>query len=327
MRAMSFWIRSWAQARPPSLRCVPTGTTSASTPTSPTSPGPGRGSKRRGSASNSRRISPPPSGSSCPPIGTPRQERICLRSPSVKDARPKTSRRSSWKAAEFTNIRADVKFPRLGIELAFMAADHKGDEWAFDVSGAFSASQTGLRRADTLVEDAWQSSGTAPGGPGPPPGAPHHRMHPSPGSAGLAALDALRGPGGSVFDLIELLKPADAERLRTYALKGRPSTTHPPTGQASGKRHPRPARGKPPGAGGRLRRGGLRDGDAAGRTPIGLRRRNRARTRRCRCCVRAGDLTEGVRVPSRLMQSHMSRRRSASYSTSRDRCRPRQNPC
>ena len=48
MRAMSFWIRSWAQARPLSLRCVPTGTTSALTPTSPTSHGPGAGRRGEG---------------------------------------------------------------------------------------------------------------------------------------------------------------------------------------------------------------------------------------------------------------------------------------
>ncbi len=151
-------------------------------------------------------------------------------------------------SCQFKNIRADVKFPRLGIELAFMAADHKGDEWAFDVSGAFSASQTGLRRADTLWKTLGKAAVLHQGGLDLP--LVLLTTHaPVAGSAGLAALDALRGPGGSVFDLIELLKPADAERLRTYALKGRPSTTHPPTGQASGKRHPRPARGKPPGAG------------------------------------------------------------------------------
>jgi hypothetical protein len=43
-----------------------------------------------------------------------------------------------------------VKLARLGIELSFLATDQTGHEWAFDVSGAFSSSQPGLRRTDTL---------------------------------------------------------------------------------------------------------------------------------------------------------------------------------
>src|ERR1019366_800239 len=35
---------------------------------------------------------------------------------------------------EFVDIRADVKLPRLGIELNFLAVDQTGHEWAFDVS-------------------------------------------------------------------------------------------------------------------------------------------------------------------------------------------------
>jgi DNA modification methylase len=120
----------------------------------------------------------------------------------------------------FVNVRADVKLPRLGIELSFLASDQTGQEWAFDVSGTFSSSRAGLRRADTL----WKTLGKA---------AVLHQGSqdlplillttdaPARGSAGLAALGALRGKGGPVFDLIELLEPADQERLRKYALKGR----------------------------------------------------------------------------------------------------------
>ena len=77
-------------------------------------------------------------------------------------------------SCQFTNIRADVKFPRLGIELAFLATDHTGDEWAFDVSGAFSASQTGLRRADTLWKTLGKAAVLHQGGHGPPPCASDH---------------------------------------------------------------------------------------------------------------------------------------------------------
>lgn len=120
----------------------------------------------------------------------------------------------------FVDIRSDVKLPRLGIELSFLAVDKTKHEWAFDVSGAFSSSRAGLKRADTL----WKTLGKA---------AVLHEGRadlplillttdaPSRGTAGLAALESLRGPGRQVFDLIELLEPRDHERLRTYALKGR----------------------------------------------------------------------------------------------------------
>ncbi len=124
-------------------------------------------------------------------------------------------------SCEFVDIRPDVKLSRMGIELSFLASDQTGDEWAFDVSGAFSSSRAGLRRTDTL----WKALAKA---------AVLHQGRqdlplvllttdaPTPGSAGSAALEALRQPGGPIFDLMELLEPRDHERLRSYALKGRP---------------------------------------------------------------------------------------------------------
>jgi site-specific DNA-methyltransferase (adenine-specific) len=121
----------------------------------------------------------------------------------------------------FVDIRADVKLPRLGIELSFLALDKTKREWAFDVSGAFSSSRAGLKRADIL----WKTLGKA---------AVLHQGRkdlplillttdaPARGTAGLAALQALRGPGRQVFDLVELLETKDHERLRKYALKGLP---------------------------------------------------------------------------------------------------------
>jgi len=123
----------------------------------------------------------------------------------------------------FVNVRSDVKLPRLGIELSFLANDQVGQEWAFDVSGTFSSSRAGLRRADTL----WKALGKAAvlrEGRQDLPLILLTTDAPAPGSAGLAALAALRGNGGPVFDLIELLEPADQERLRRYALKGRPGS-------------------------------------------------------------------------------------------------------
>jgi DNA modification methylase len=125
------------------------------------------------------------------------------------------------KSCEFKNIRANVKVAGLGIELNFVATDHVGNDWAFDVSGAFTSSRAGLRRTDTL----WKALGKA---------AVLHQGGqelplvllttdaPARGSAGYVALDVVKGPGRPVFDLIELLDPGDQERLRDYAVRGRP---------------------------------------------------------------------------------------------------------
>jgi site-specific DNA-methyltransferase (adenine-specific) len=124
-------------------------------------------------------------------------------------------------SCDFADIRADVKLSRLGIELSFLAFDQTGQEWAFDVSGAFSSSQPGLRRTDTL----WKVLGKAAvlaQGRSDLPLILLTTEAPTRGSAGAAALTALRQPGGPVFDLVELLAPKDHERLRKYALKGRP---------------------------------------------------------------------------------------------------------
>ncbi|HEV2810185.1 MAG TPA: hypothetical protein VGV93_07300, partial [Acidimicrobiales bacterium] len=57
----------------------------------------------------------------------------------------------------FRDIRAGVKVPGLGVELAFTAVDHTGRRWAFDLSGAFTTTRSGLKRSDAL----WKALGTA----------------------------------------------------------------------------------------------------------------------------------------------------------------------
>lgn len=123
----------------------------------------------------------------------------------------------------FEDIRAGVRLAGIGAELNYVARDQTGAEWAFDVSGAFTSSRAGLRRTDTL----WKALGRA---------AAVHQVRqdlpivllttdaPTPGSAGESALNVLRGAGRPILDLIELLNRADQERLRLYALKGRPDT-------------------------------------------------------------------------------------------------------
>ncbi len=122
----------------------------------------------------------------------------------------------------FVHVRPDVKLSRLGIQLDFVAVDQLGQEWAFDVSGAFTSTRVGLKRTDTL----WKVLGRA---------AVLHEARgdlplvllttdaPARGSAGFAALNAVRGPGRPVFDLVELLSTQDQERLCDYARQGCPA--------------------------------------------------------------------------------------------------------
>lgn len=119
----------------------------------------------------------------------------------------------------FTNLRPAARFPRLGVELTFIATDLTGNDWAFDVSGAFTSSPAGLRRTDTL----WKALGKA---------AVLHEAGfelplvllttdtPKMGSSGYRALSVVRGAQRPVFDVIELLDPEDQKRLHDYALAG-----------------------------------------------------------------------------------------------------------
>ena len=123
----------------------------------------------------------------------------------------------------FLNVRVNVKFRRLGIEVDFVAEDHRGGEWAFDVSGAFTSSRPGLKRTDTL----WKALGKAAVlSQAPDEQAPTVVLlttnAPTPGSAGATALQVMRGPGRPIFDVIELLDRAGQQKLRDYALHGRP---------------------------------------------------------------------------------------------------------
>jgi DNA modification methylase len=127
-------------------------------------------------------------------------------------------------ACGFTDIREDVKPRGLGIVLNFVASDQTGEDWAFDVSGAFTSNRAGLRRTDTL----WKSLGKA--------GVLHESGRgiplvllttdaPASGTAGAQALAVMRGAARPVFDLVELLNPDDQARLRTFAKYGRASAS------------------------------------------------------------------------------------------------------
>jgi len=122
----------------------------------------------------------------------------------------------------FGNIRKDVPYPTLGVEVNFVATDATGAEWAFDVSGGFTSTRAGLKRTDTL----WKALGKA---------AVLHEAHrgiplvllttdaPVRASAGDAALRVVLGPGKAIYDLVELLSTEGHVRLQRYAREGLPS--------------------------------------------------------------------------------------------------------
>jgi site-specific DNA-methyltransferase (adenine-specific) len=126
-------------------------------------------------------------------------------------------------ACGFVDIRPDVKLPGLGLEVHFTATDQTGQEWAFEVSGAFTSNRSGLKRAETL----WRTLGRATVLHQVRPDLPLVLLttdRPNKGSAGRVCLDAVTGAEGPVFDLVELLDVGGHERLRGYALRGRPGT-------------------------------------------------------------------------------------------------------
>lgn len=125
----------------------------------------------------------------------------------------------------FQDVRSEVKPRGLGIVLNFVAADRTGEDWAFDVSGAFTSNRAGLRRTDAL----WKSLGKAAvlhesGQHRDGWGMPLILLTtdaPAKGTSGYQSLRVLQGPGRPVFDVVELLNVHDQARLGRYAVHGR----------------------------------------------------------------------------------------------------------
>lgn len=165
-------------------------------------------------------------------------ERFRVELPAIKPAEPdsedyqaravREGRQAKYLAEQlitklgFADIRRDVKLRNVGVEVNFVATDQQGDDWAFDVSGAFTSSRSGLKRTDTL----WKALGKAAVlyHSGEVPTVPLVLLTtdaPTPGSAGAKALRLVLGDDKPVFDLVELLNAEDQERLGGYARHGR----------------------------------------------------------------------------------------------------------
>ncbi|MGH9028719.1 MAG: DNA methyltransferase, partial [Acidimicrobiales bacterium] len=122
----------------------------------------------------------------------------------------------------FVDLRAEVKVPGITAELSFVGRDRRGDEWAFDVWGAFTVKELpGLRRVETM----WRALGKAAVLHAAGPGMPLVLLTtgtPARGSAAHSTLNTLTGPRRPVLDVVQLLHRIDAGRLHEYASRGRP---------------------------------------------------------------------------------------------------------
>jgi site-specific DNA-methyltransferase (adenine-specific) len=121
--------------------------------------------------------------------------------------------------AGFTWLAKNPRLPGLGMTMNFRAFDDNGDEWLFDVSGAFSSTRGGLRRTDTL----WKALGRAHVLSRQPA---YERVPlvlltshlPLPKSEGDRAM---RAAGPNAFhDAVEMLSAEGFQRLRRYASGG-----------------------------------------------------------------------------------------------------------
>lgn len=120
----------------------------------------------------------------------------------------------------FTDIRQDVKHSS-GVQINFVARDISGLQWRFDVSGAFTVTErAGLRRSDTLWKALGKAATLYQSDPEPVPLVLLTTNRPTPRSAGDRALATLFGNDKPIREVIEMLKPADKERLAELA-KGR----------------------------------------------------------------------------------------------------------
>lgn len=119
----------------------------------------------------------------------------------------------------FTDMSEGVRFPSLGIEVSFVAHDASGAEWAFDVSGGFTSTRSGLMRADTC----WKALAKAALLHQARPTLPLVLLstdRPTKASPGEVALRVIQGPGKPIFDTVEILNIEDQARLRRYATEG-----------------------------------------------------------------------------------------------------------
>jgi DNA modification methylase len=128
--------------------------------------------------------------------------------------------------AGFSELTSDLRLHG-GVEMALAGRDSGGRQWYFDVVGALTTTDAGLRRAELL----WAALGRAAVVHARYPDSPVVLLTteaPAPGSAGDRAWRALQvpeRPGAvpTVFDVVDLGAPQALARLRSFARSGRRS--------------------------------------------------------------------------------------------------------
>jgi site-specific DNA-methyltransferase (adenine-specific) len=120
--------------------------------------------------------------------------------------------------AGFKITERNVRIPRTGVTVNFIATDNDGSTWFFDVSGAFKSHRGGLLRTDTV----WKSLGRAAAlRGGMDPDTPLVFLTTSLPRKPSEGDTALRSAGpGVFFDAIEMLADEDRGRLEHYARGG-----------------------------------------------------------------------------------------------------------
>jgi DNA modification methylase len=118
--------------------------------------------------------------------------------------------------AGFAVVAKAKRIPGLQIPVDLVARDSRGDEWLFDVVGAFTTTRNGLNRTNSAWSAIGKATVLARAG-----GEPVVLLTSQMPRAGTEAEAALRAAGPAVlFDVIELLDEAHQARLTAYARGG-----------------------------------------------------------------------------------------------------------
>ena len=119
-------------------------------------------------------------------------------------------------AAGFIITGRNVRVPGTGTAVSYVTRDARGKVWHFDVSGAFTTTKGGLQRTDAAWRAVGRSHAMASRGKLPLVLLTTHLPKPR-----TEADIALRTAGPAVvFDVLDMLAPADIGRLATYAVGG-----------------------------------------------------------------------------------------------------------
>ncbi|MGP0107888.1 MAG: DNA-methyltransferase [Acidimicrobiales bacterium] len=177
------------------------------------------------SAGSARRVTVPAGRSSAPAAeGTPEEYSVSL------GRKAREVALEALVSCGFEHIERNVAYGDLGLSVDFRARDATGGLWLFELSGAFSTTRPGLRRADVL----WKALGKA--------SVLHEARNrdpyrddlgplvllstdlPAARSAGAKALRAVQADDAHtpVHDVLELLDPGGMDRLRAYGAGDRP---------------------------------------------------------------------------------------------------------